>query len=388
MMIFELRKILASLMIWAFATLIILFNILMMSTQLHLREEKQVLLDIISEVGSQINEASLYQLEQMVQTAHEEADPFVDSETSSPFVRATLLENYLMRATEATNFMQEIDMELQGEGMVAHLGATGQLAETIRRQHQIMGNRVEELLENGSYRYFFFDGFRYASHSFLFNGVLRPAAMGASLLTALLTAFIVAYEFDNRTQATLYATKIGRNLQGVKLGAAMLATSLFYVLIMGITLGVFFLIYDYSGLWQVPINSIFVSEIHFQGIFFWDLTFGTYLAVVLAVLWLIQILFVLLAFSLSGLTRNSFLMVVGFFIFWGLHFLISTLPPTSSNLLLAGNFSPLLMILNLRHMFNIANLFPHFEAITLGGWGITLTGFCLLTIKRFKRINL
>lgn len=369
---YELRKVFTSPMILSFIIGLIAFNGILVMSRFHSRSEMRPITENVQQVGANINSESLaywqYQLDKNL--IYEDMSSYIDVAVNA-------------REIFASNKM--ID---RGEMVIAQIQAESTLAETIRTQYALAQDRFEAVLENGSYDYFFFDGHIHQTMSFLLNVVLKPTAIGVALLGALISAYLIGYEFDVKSAYVTYTTKVGRQLQIKKMIAINIAITVIYLLIMGITLLIYFTIYDYSGLWQVPMHSVYMSEQRFTAVFWWDLQFWQYLLAVVLVLWFVQLILVALIFTLSKVTRNSFLLVFVFVGTVGLIYLIPSLMPRTSSWLAYSTFNPATILFNLQNTFQVDNMFPHFESLTFGIWGLCLFISGYFTHQSFKKLDL
>jgi len=166
-----------------------------------------------------------------------------------------------MVAQEADDIYSQINMVEKGEEEINMYDLNGKAAELIRHNYQVAQDRLEELMVAGEHRHFFFEGYEYKMHSFLFGSVLKALTFELTLLAVLLTGFLLSYEFDSKTYLVMYTTKCGRRLQFEKLKTALLATTLLSLVLIGLTLVTFFIVYDYSGLWNVPISRFLCQNL-------------------------------------------------------------------------------------------------------------------------------
>ena len=419
---FELRKIFLSPIVWVLMVGVICLSHVIIVSNTHERAQLRILTDMVATYGTEINEESLagwrrlhiIELEaineiteirmgqsflsvetlQIFAAENEMSlwDVFIEMDEWQQFMRVSLIEDYLFQAEGADAHYRAIDLNNFGEDLIAGIGASGALAEIIRSNfsaHQ--ETRFPTLVENGEHLHFFFNGHFNQMHYFLFLTVLVPLTLGITIIVALVSAFLFGYEFDHKTSLLAYSTVRGRKLQIVKFKAASIATVIITSSLLLIVLGIFFLIYDYSGLWQVPIASLFTSTSMSFFVPRYSLTFGQYLITVCGLIMVAQFLFVTLIFCLFKLSKNSYLTVIYFIAIAVSGMMAFRFFPLHSRLFYLSGFNPFYMLSDLSASFmiwGVSQTFLHFEIVTIGTWTITLSGLSIVCFQRFKKIDL
>ncbi|MCL1949438.1 MAG: ABC transporter permease subunit [Turicibacter sp.] len=402
---YELRKIYKSPVVWGLMVVFTLFNGLLIAQNFTQRQSMSQLTDFTANENVQINEESLSSLYQMkvegLAAANERAGTEFESageffaqrrdypnEVRAAFAEVLTLEIYYDVARNADEIMAGNDMVAFTEQQIAMIGATGELADTLRAQGLVAQARIAEILGSGTHRDFFFDGVMHATHSHLFGTVLRAAAFESMIFMVLVTAFLIGYEFDAKTVSVVYSTKTGRKLQGKKLVSALLAMLGLTTLLIAIILGIYFTVYNHSGLWGASMTSIFLSEFDAFYATFWDWTFLQYLLAVVGTLFVLQTVFVLLAFGLSAITRNSFLVPILFALLFGGLLLTGTFISAGSNWLLYTMMTPAHLLLRFKNLFMVTQLFPFYEVSTLLIWLGFGTVSSAVAYKKFLKEDL
>ena len=69
--------------------------------------------------------------------------------------------------------------------------------------------------------------------------------------------YLLGYEKVHRTEGMVYTTCTGRNMVRGKIVAAVTSGMALYLLLTGLTLGIYFAQWDYSGLWSSSVSSQF-----------------------------------------------------------------------------------------------------------------------------------
>ena len=415
MMIVELRKILTSWIIWALAIGTILLSMWATTQNAHHIPQLQILTDMVAQYGAPITEESLAGWERL----HQEKMTALNAELSEEFKTvaelreslyetqtdiwnllpeqmdlywdARLVEDYLIRATAADEIYQAIDLRSFGENLIEQSRFQGNLPQIIRQNFAHHQENFQTMREQGGHRYFFFNNDFHAMHNQLFGRTLAVATLGLSLVVALSSAFILNYEFDQRSFGLIYTTKKGRKLQWLKLGTALIATTLFTILIMVPVLAHYFMTYDYAGLWHIPLSSLFYAS---EGFFFlvprYAMTFSHYLLAFMAVVYLTQLLFAALIFSVSNALRNGYLVPIAFFMLAAFGIFYFHFVPASSLLYYLG-FNPFRMMNDVSRLFmifSVSQTNPHYEVITLVIWTAISIFSGIFTFWKFNKIDL
>ena len=189
----------------------------------------------------------------------EDYDVYTEDEHSF-FQQLQLKEMYLIQAKYIDNDYATLDMIALGEGEIAKYKLTGKAAEILRNEYEKLSKRFEQLKQNGEHKEWFFAGQPYRMHSFLFRTMFKTLMFEVLILLVLATALLTTYEFENRTHLVAYSTKRGRSLMRDKLAASLLTTSVITVILLTVTLGTYFTVFDYSHLWGSSISSAFNWE--------------------------------------------------------------------------------------------------------------------------------
>jgi len=416
---FELKKIFTSPIVWGLIAAIIIFNGFLISAQSYRRENHDILLSMVELHGSEINEESLYHwrqkhaswMDQINEITEQMIGEIFDSVYhlgEVAFVReldlrsifttreewriletTEMIERYYFTARDADDILNNQLMgliQLDLESFEYVLEITGALAYTLLNQHQNYQPRLENLIASGEHQYFFFIGSD-RMHELLFNEVFGAITIGITVLVILVTSFLLSYEFDNKTHLLLYATKCGRGLQIKKLISVFFATTAIVLVMTSLTLGIYFSIFDYSGLWHISMGSVFIGHIPS-----YSLTFLQYLLAVVGMIYVGQLLFALLIFALSKLIRSSYLTILAFFILFIIGLSIYSWFPLHSNFVFYSGFNPFYLLF--RYLGNafmrgpISESHRHLELITIGIWTVILLISAKWSYSRFKVSNL
>ncbi|MBN3553910.1 hypothetical protein JYA63_06525 [Fictibacillus nanhaiensis] len=417
----EFKKIISSPIILGLFVLFLLFNCFLIYQQSTLRHDMRSLQPIVHETGTLMNEEG----RQKLQTSYEQDlntwNKLSQSKTGDTYQTAvefykpelyySLIESNIYSKEELqdinklaiketyVNSIQEIEtkynelnvMENAEEG-IRLFGLKGAAAEKVREQYTVLKPRVEELIQNKEHLHLFFHGKMFGTHSFLFKTLFGFMLFQAMILIVLFTAFIVNYEFEHKTSLVAYATKRGRRLMWDKLLVSIFTSTLVTVVLLAITLFVYFMVFDYSSLWNVPISSGFLIELNkIPFISWWNVTFIQYLLMSCGLVVICQILFVLITFCLSMLIRNSYIVFTLFGVIFLAGLYVPSIIPKDSTMLLYAHFSPFILVMNVKKWWmesGVFTTFKFYEVITVTGWLIALLLTAWLLIKRFARENI
>lgn len=299
-----------------------------------------------------------------------------------------VIEQYYRKAQNIDDIYQNINLDSRAKQLIKRYGFTGRAAEKVRDQYQKLGGRLDQLIDHGEHKNLFFDGKLYEMHSFLFKNIGLALIFELMILVVLITAGITNDEFEQRTALVTYTTKRGRKLIIDKLITATIANACVMFAIIGVTLGAFFLIYDYSGLWHVPISSYFNAETGLPYISWWNLSFIEYTAVFVLLIMISQFLFMGVTFILSVFLKNTYLVFFAFVILLGVGIAIPSLAPMSSPLVFWLYYNPFALILN-PHEWLMGNspftLYANYEIVTIGVWVLFIGLASGFSIYRFYR---
>lgn len=180
----------------------------------------------------------------------------------------------------------------------------------MERKYALLQPRVEHLAKSGAALDFYAGDITYESHQFLFSSLMRAIFAESSICAMLVVLYLMGYEQINRTVGQVCVSRTGRWLWGDKLAAAVLSAVILYFLLVGVTLLVYFNLWDYSGVWQNSVSSRFnylTDMLYTRPFLTWhDFTVGEYLV---AVLWLgtaLVVVFGLMAAVCAMVLRNVY----------------------------------------------------------------------------------
>lgn len=261
-------------------------------------------------------------------------------------------------------------------------------------KYGLLAERVEHLAQTDAALDLYAGPATYGSHQFLFGALFR-AILGESAILAMLgTLYLLGYEGLHQTEGLVCATRTGRRLWGVKLLAALPASTVLYGLLASFTLTPYFLLYDYGGIWSASVSSQFnyFSDMLFVRPFLtWgDFTVGQYLTAALALGAALTAVFSLLAAVFGIFIRNSYLAALALMaLCFGGMGMVSALGELGWwAVYLIACFQPVMVWLSCSAWFTelgLTAVLPWQETIAVGLNLLLLGGGAILVLRRFSR---
>ena len=148
-------------------------------------------------------------------------------------------------------------------------------------------------------------------HQFLYGTLMWAVLTERAVLGMLSMLFLLDYENQQRTAEGVYASRTGRTLRHCKVLVGITWALALYLLLATVTLGIFLLFWDWSGVWDVSASSQFnyIIDLFYPRPFFtWtDFTAGGYLAAAVGLGGLLTAMFALLAAVYGTLVSNVYL---------------------------------------------------------------------------------
>lgn len=183
------------------------------------------------------------------------AQDFVEGLAQRP---ATPVQEALSQVTgEMTNVYAGYDLS----GLVTRyqqlLSASPTASAWMTAKYQALEQRVDHLAQTGAAMDLYAGPMTHDSHQFLFGTLMRAMVGEGAVLGMLAALYLLGYEKVHRTEGMVYTTCTGRNMVRGKIVAGVTAGVALYLLLTGLTLGIYFTQWDYSGLWSASVSSQF-----------------------------------------------------------------------------------------------------------------------------------
>ncbi len=412
---YELKKAAASPIVMGLILVFITFNIFVICSNTYYNDDLKVLNKIVDKFGYEINDSMLNNFQRYYEDELKKVNEITYAKTAKTyssagellqdhsryefyskeqqsFFRSTgVIENYYNIAKNIDESYKAINITDMGKDGVTTYRLSGQAAETVRKQYNKLAVRFEQLKDNGEHKNLFFIGKAYRMHKFLFGTLFRNSIIEIGILVVLITGYLLSYEFENRTQLMAYSTKRGRKLDRDKLFTAIFLSIAITTIILGVSLVVYFAVFDYSGLWKVPISSGFNWEYGLPYISWWKMSLVQYMICCIVLVYLCEIIFTFIAYSISCFIRNSYMVCFIFAVLGGFAFVIPSLMPSYSNAIFAAQFTPFVLCGYCMEWFMEKGAmapFKYYELITVMVWSVIVIILYSICNGRFKKQNI
>jgi len=235
---------------------------------------------------------------------------------------------------------------------------------------------------------------KYAVHGTLFRTILSPLLTEAALFALLSALLTFGNEYRQKTESVIYGSKTGRGITRHKQAAALTVSAIGFILLFGLTLMIYFSIWDFSGFWRANVQSVnnFIFDEAGQRPFItWlSLNVAQYLTAVIILGFALTMVFCLIGTVTGLLTRNTYM---------GFILIMLIAVATIAAIIFCANNG--LGLIYLALLFSpVAAWFSSSEWLTdMGSWGavpfhetvtisLNLLLFSIMTIlaaRRFKR---
>ena len=413
----EFKKLICSPVIIGLTVVFILFNIFSMSATSYLKEDLKIINNIISEFGYEINDEiiskmnnkyknSLRELNKItkekINKTYSSIEEFAESneyqsnnyeggvftkEELKFFNEVNLLYAYSNLSVDLIKAYEDIDINEVAKNTISSHDLSGQAAEISSKNYDKLAERFEEIKENGEHKNLFFFGINYRMHSLLFKETLMKCIFEIIILVVLMTAYLINFEFDNKTNLLVYSTKRGRKNIKDKFVICVVSSIGVSVIILGVTLLTYFINFDYSEVLNVPITSAFNWEYKLPYISLFDYTVLERLQLSILIVIICAVIFTTITFIICALIKNSYLVIFIFFILFGISLLIPQAISNSSALLIYSQYNVFQLIINSHMWFMDMGPFMlrNYEVITIATNATVVSLLAFLTMKKFKR---
>ena len=262
---YEWRKLARMSALWVFAALCLLFNIFYVSSAGYNRRFVNETSQTAARLGSRVDAAFLEGLSAMDRTKNQDL--------------------LLTGCRELTDVFAFYDTAGLTESYRYWLGDS-LAGRWIGWKYELLSPRAAHLSQSGASMDLYAGPATANAHSFLFGDLMRFILGEAAILGMLSTLALLGHEEIHRTTQTVCASRTGRRLFRWKLGAGVAAAMALYLAVAAVTLGTYFALFDYSGIWNSSISSGFnqlTDMLIPRPVLTWaDFTVGGYLAAVLA----------------------------------------------------------------------------------------------------------
>ena len=220
--------------------------------------------------------------------------------------------DYLLSAAEGmTDVYADYDLKSLSNFYNDYVKSSPTAAALMERKYERLAERIAHLSETGAAMDWYGGPVTHNVHQFLYGVLMRAVLTEGAVLGMLSMLFLLGYENQQRTAAGVYASCTGRKLCCCKVLAGITWALSVYLLLAAVTLGIFLLFWDWSGVWGGSVSSQFnyvIDMLVRRPFFTWaDLTVGSYLASVVGLGGLLTVVFTLLAAVCGTLMGNVYL---------------------------------------------------------------------------------
>ena len=220
--------------------------------------------------------------------------------------------DYLLSAAEGmTDIYADYDLKSLSGFYNGYVKSSHTAAALMERKYEQLAERVAHLSETGAAMDWYSGPITHNVHQFLYGVLMRAVLTEGAVLGMLSMLFLLGYENQQRTAAGVYASRTGRRLCRWKVLAGIAWALAIYLLLAAVTLVVFLLFWDWSGVWGGSVSGQFNYAIDMlvrRPFFTWaDFNAGGYLAAVVGLGGLLTVVFALLAAVCGTLVPNVYL---------------------------------------------------------------------------------
>jgi len=152
---------------------------------------------------------------------------------------------------------------------------------------------------------------KYVVHKTLFQTILLPLLVESALFALLSALLTLGNEHRQKTESVIYGSKTGRGITRYKQAAALTTAAIGFILLFGLTLTIYFSIWDFSGFWRSnvqSVNNFILDEAGQRPFITWiSLNVAQYLAAVIILGFALTTVFCLIGTFTGLLTRNTYM---------------------------------------------------------------------------------
>lgn len=398
----------------------LIYNFILINDNSYIKEGLEETNKLISQVGYKVDENMLKKLENMYDEKMKDLNELTERklhktfESMNEFLANKDFHNWtyeekvfskedmdLINQLNAINLyknitpefihrIESLDSEKMAESNINKYGFKGEAANLVRKNYEDLGKRLQALKGNGEHKNLIFFGENYRTQNLLYKKVIGACLIEIMILVVLGVCFLINYERENKTLGLVSATKRGRNLIKDKAIVGLMYSILVAIIILGITLIVYFSVFDYSKIWNVPISSALNWEVG-PHIYWYNLTVLQNLLLSIGVVLIISLISGGISLSLCLFIKSSYKAFFTFFILFGGLYMLPGLFSMSSKLVIWSYFNIFVLTLNPQKWFAEAGALltsKYYIEGTLISNGVIVIIISLILIKRFKKVDI
>jgi hypothetical protein len=286
------------------------------------------------------------------------------------------------------------ETEWIAEKYISQYGLTGVHAGNVREKYEKLQPVVDEKSAAGdSLSPYFSDGTKYL-HELLFRNIFGLIAIESALIALFAALLSVGHENVYNTEGVVCASRTGRSILKPKLLASLTAAVAFFAVILGLTLTLYFLRFDYSAVWRDNVSSLFNSAVGdaFKPFITWfSLNVSQFVWLYTAMAAGIVVCFTALGFAVGVFIRSSYGAAIVSVALCALMFVAEPLFPYGGMARNLTNLTPVQLIVNIGDWFTDGHagiLWRDFEAKGLMLSLALLAASSLLAAHYFRKRDL
>ena len=237
---YEVKKLLSSISIWGLLLFFLIFNLfLVWGTQWNVYPE------FVSEVA-----------ETTGVVLGDDFSERIDELSVSPEEREML--DFLKEDTiEAVDHFDDYDITYVGEAYLNAIETNDYVEKKMRTKYAAMQDVVHQKGKEDEALSLAHASATAHMHKTLFDTIIGWLIIEGMILSILIALFSAGFEKTNETEGIVFTTQTGRNVQINKLAASLVVGLGSYLLLTFVTLLAYFIVHDYSTLWQSYVSNIF-----------------------------------------------------------------------------------------------------------------------------------
>lgn len=306
--LWELKKALSTSVIWGFLAVCLLFNVILVISNTYNRNYIQYISGAVAQYGQKVDDEFIEKLKDA--PASDERDRLLMSLGVSPDDEALFSNGSSQPEEPAQNPLQGIDTADYAEAYVKKLGLTGFWADLMEAKYDALQPVVDRLAAEEADKDLYAGEVTNDLHRQLFEILFRAVLTEGMLAAFLCMLLVLGAENLHGTDSLVFSTKRGREIVRPKIGVGFLCGIGSYILLAGGTLLVYFLIFDFSGIWNASVSSQFhtlADDVMTRPFFTWGgFTVLEYLWMQLALGALLVAVFCMLGAFAGLLFRNTY----------------------------------------------------------------------------------
>lgn len=237
---YEVKKLFSSISIWGLLLFFLIFNLfLVWGTQWNVYPE------FVSEVA-----------ETTGVVLGDDFSERIDELSVSPEEREML--DFLKEDTiEAVDHFDDYDITYVGEAYLNAIETNDYVEKKMRTKYASMQDVVHQKGKEDEALSLAHASATAHMHKTLFDTIIGWLIIEGMILSILIALFSAGFEKTNETEGIVFTTQTGRNVQINKLAASLVVGLGSYLLLTFVTLLAYFIVHDYSTLWQSYVSNIF-----------------------------------------------------------------------------------------------------------------------------------